>query len=500
MNRRLNRLCDELEIDAVDLKINSKTVKQRVNSSLNEDLHEREIFMRYKVLKTSAIAAAITTITAVSAFAMSPTGQDAINSIIAYFQNDSATEMTSMEELAKYNKEIGVSCAKDGYTLTLDNVAADDNFIHVFYTIKSESVPFYEGSDPKTAMYSDPVNPQMTVDLVINGILAGFGTNHNSHDGYFVDNYTYKSAAKYNVASMDFPDIFKIELFGEVVDNNSDLSDAYLKLFKMNGYDEITEEDKKSLWYVSADVDKSKVKVESVTKDINAKLPWMNAVLDKAVFSPFGNQLVMSTAEGAGEDEMLRIDLMALFDEKGNALDLLNTDLCGGVSGSSKNSLEFLKADKDISKLKLVPVKFNDHGDCDVKELAIGSYPMVYKVNNYGNVVVTDVRFSDGQVAIDYYKDGFVMYDPGFLLMDKNGENAEPGGKLGCVGYTDVHYDTNSYTAKYVYDAMDNEGKPIPMDDKYKAENLKKTITTLGVYEQMYVELDYNNALDVNLK
>lgn len=454
-----------------------------------------------KTGRTVMVAAALIAALATSAFAMTPTGQETISSIIAYFQNDHATEMTSMEELAKYNEEIGKSFSKDGYTLTLDNVAADDNFVHVFYTIKSDSVPFYEGDTPKASMYSDAVRgPQMNVDIAINGEMAGWNANHNTVDGYFVDNYTYKSAAKYNVAGMDIPDIFKVELFGEVVQPDGELSETYLKLFKMDGYAEMTEEDKASLWYVAADVDKAKVKVESVTKDINAKLTWVNGTLEKAVFSPFGNQLVISTEASADSDAALRADLFALFDENGTSLDIINTDLRGGMDGSSRNSLEFLKADKDTSKLKLVPLKFNEHGDANVPELPVGTYPLTYKVNNYGSVVVTDIRFKDGEIDIDYYKDGFVMYDPGFDLMDVNGERVEPGGKLGCVLYHDVHYDTNSYTARYVYDACDDKGNPIPMGEECKAENLKNAVKSLGVVEQMYVELDYDNALEVSLK
>lgn len=446
-------------------------------------------------------AAALVAALATSAFAMTPAGQETISSIIAYFQSDRATEMTSIEELSKYNEEIGKSFSKDGYTLTIDNVAADDNFVHVFYTIKSEGVPFYEGDDLNAVMYSDALRgPQMEVEIAINGEMAGWDTNHNTTDGYFVDNYTYKSAAKYNVAGKNIPDIFKVELFGEVVKPHEELSEIYLKLFKMGGLGELTEEDKAAIWYVAADVDKAKVKVDTVSKDINAKLTWVNGTLEKAVFSPFGNQLVISTEASADSDAALRADLFALFDENGTSLDIINADLRGGMDGSSRNSLEFLKADKDTEKLKLVPLKFNDHGDCDDVVLPVGEYPLTYKVNNYGSVVVTDVRFGDGLIEIDYYKDGFVMYDPGFRVLDADGNIVEPGGKLGCVHYNDVHYDTNSYTARYVYDALDENGKPIPMGEECKAENLKNAVKSLGVAEQMYVELDDDNALEVNLK
>lgn len=453
-----------------------------------------------KTGRTAALAAALVAALSVSAFAMTPAGQEKISSILAYFQNDNATEMTSLEELAKYNEEIGASFSKDGYTLTLDNVAADDNYVHVFYTIKSDGEPFYEGDDFKAALYSDAMNMRMDTQCVINGNLAGFGTNHNVRDGYFVDSHTYKAAEKYNIASITIPDNFKVELFAECNDRNEkETSAAFNKLYR-NKYPEITDEDKTAIWYVSADVDKSKVKVESVTREINTKLPWSGVTVEKAVFSPFGSQLVVSTEAGSGEDSALRSDMMAIFDENDKAIDILNTDLCSSSDGASRNALEILKADKNTKQLKFVPLKFNEHGDCPQTNYSVGQYPITHKMSDYGNIVVTDIRISDGKIEIDYYKDGYVMYDPGFLLLDDNGNNAEPGGKLGCVLYTDVHYDTNSYTARFVYDKLDENGKPVPADESVSAENLKKSFTTLGMVDQSYIELDFESAVMVDLK
>ena len=120
-------------------------------------------------------------------------------------------------------------------------------------------------------------------------------------------------------------------------------------------------------------------------------------------------------------------------------------------------------------------------------------------MSDYGSVVVTGVRFKDGEVAIDYYKDGYVLYDPGFVLENDSGETAVPGGKLGCVRYTDVHYETNSYTARYVYDAYDENGEKIPADESVSAEKLKENLTTLGIFENSYIALDYDNAVTVEI-
>ena len=495
MNKRLKKLTDELNIPDVDLKIDSDAVKTRVNSVINADAPERKQYMRYRILKTAAIAACAAVLGISTALAATPEGREAISSIISYFQSDKAIEMTSLEELAKYNEEIGVSMTKDGTTLTLDNVAADDNFVHVFYTVTSDT-PFYEGDDPlaQNAMIK---GNQWTIECVIDGKIAL--DYYNSTDGYFVDPYTHKSACKFSVATGTIPDVFKIEIYMGNYD-----SSAMIKLYK-DAADEITDEDKADVWYVSADVDKSAVKVETFTKDINVELS-KGVNIEKAVFSPFGNQLVVNTREDDDNDGLAYkvFGGFALYDENDTSLDILNKGLFWNEDGTSTNTFEFLKADINTKQLKIVPLKLkprNGGEQTNVIEQKIGQYPIRYELSSgYGSVIVTDVRFSDGVIAIDYYKDGFVLYDPGFSLMNDAGENAEPGGKLGCVLHTDVHHETNSYTARYVYDAYDENGNHLPLNDSVSADALRANFTTLGVSDINDVTLDFDNAVVVNLK
>lgn len=504
MSKRLEMLNREMGFSDVDITVNSEDIKRVVNERLNADPSERKLYMKHKIFKTMAAAAAITGLVATSAFAMSPAGQEAINSVITYFTSDKATEMTSMEELEKYNEEIGKSVTKNGYTLTLNNVAADDNFVHVFYTIKADDIPFYEGDDVNAAVYSDAVNAQMDIACVIDGKLADF-INHNAYDGYFLDNRTYKVAAKYNVADKEIPDNFTVELFGDIIGKSDDdyansiISKIYTAAEENFGNvgSKITDDDRAKAFYISTDINKSKVKVNSLIKEIHKKIPWSGANLEKVVFSPFGNQLVITTEPGM---EPFGVDLVALYDEKGIALDVLNTDLRSSTDGSSTNALEFLKADRNTKQLTLVPINFKEHGDAEAIEQKVGAYPLVYQVNDYGKVVVTDVRISDGEIDIDYYKDGFVLYDPGFLLLDDYGNNAEPGGKLGCTLYTDTHYETNSYTARYVYEEYTDDGRLIPFEEGPKADELKKKFTTLGCWPQEYIELDFSKAVTVDLE
>ena len=387
-----------------------------------------------------------------------------------------------------------MSVTKDGKTLTLDNVAADDNFVHVFYTVTSET-PFYAGDDPFAPNAAVEDN-QWCIECIIDGKIAL--DYYNEQDGYFVDPYNYKAACKFSVATGTIPEIFKVELYMGDYD-----SAAMIKLYQDTA-DKITDEDMAEIWYVSADIDKSAVEVETLTKDINVTLaPGVN--IDRAVFSPFGNQIVVSTNEN--DDSGLAYAVFggfALYDENDTSLDILNKGLFWNSDGTTTNSFEFLKADINTKQLKIVPLKFKPHeGDRQVNviERRIGQYPIRYEMSSgYGSVVVTDVRFSDGVIAIDYYKDGFLTGDPGFDLMNNAGENAEPGGKLGCVLYTDVHHETNSYTSRYVYVAFDEDGNRIPADESVSADALRANFTTLGVSDINDVTLDFDNAVVVDLK
>ncbi len=492
--------------ELMEFKIEPKDIKRRVHASLSADPPERKLYMKRRALKTTLIAAAITVIASAVAFAASPAGQEAISSIMAYFQNEQSKEITSLEELAKFNEEIGASVTKDGITLTLDNVAADDNFVHVFYTITSDT-PFYEGDD----QYSNEVwDKLLWTECVINGNVAGFG-NNNSGDGYFADEHTYKAMRKYNISTETIPDNFKVELFGET---NSSFKTALpdespFNLIWSDRASEITDEQKATVWYVCADVDKSAAEVETASRDIGITLD-SGIIIDKAVFSPFGNQVIVRTEASGNLDEdstnylFRAVDDFALFDENGTCLDMLNAGASMAADGSSLNSFEFLKADANTKKLTIVPTHYvepesDKRAAKTTVKLADITYPFTVE-SEHGKTVITDMRVYDGRVEVDYYIDGFIKYGPYFELLNDAGESAEPGGKLGCLLNTEVHHDTNSYTDVYSYDAHDENGNRIPMDESVSAESIKKNFTTLEITTVNGYVLDENKAVTVELR
>lgn len=480
-----------------NLKIDPSNIKNRVKNTLNADLLERRMYMKYKIQKIAAIAASFAVVSAASAFAVTPTGQAAIENIISYFQDKRAVELTSYEELSKYNEEIGVSASNLGYTLTLDNVAADDNFIHVFFTLTSDEMPFYENGNTDKIL---GLARDFWEECKINGEYANTG-NHNDSEGYFADTHTYKGVEKYNISGMNIPDNFKLEFIL-----------AYAPDFKSNDDVQkfIEENGKEIKLSVSADIDKSKVHVATVTKELNMPLWNENTIAEKLIFSPFGNQLVVKTKNGSSVEDSMPCTNFALFDENGTALDILNTDLCGSVDGESTNSFEFLKADANTKKLTFVPLSSKTQQDgvnvmygeeCERKK--IGEYPIEFQLSEYGKVVVTDVRITDGRIEIDYYHDGFILYDPEFNILDENGkDHAELALKhdIRCLYDVKVHNRTNSYTATYQYYYYDEHDNEIPASKECNEEVLKKACTQLSLHKQDYLLLDYDNAITVDIK
>ncbi len=494
MHENITDMFDKIEPD--------KTLKNKVMRRVEENEMKKSTIKRTGGMIIAAAAAAV--IGTASVFAATPTGQEAIRNIISYFQNDKANEITSLAELEKYNEAIGTSDSKHGFTLTLDNVAADDNFVHVFYTIKSET-PFVNDVND-----TEITGPMIWADIVINGKFAGYMGNNSIEDGYAEDCKTLKMVQKLNISTQDIPDKFKLEIIA--TDNNAN-SDWNVDLSRFYSYDDdgmpdvvLTDDEKAKVLYVSADIDKSKIKVNTLTKHCNLPL-WNDRLnLEKVIFSPFSNQLVIAAdCTGLNSEEtdnlVMSGDNFALYDENGVCLDVLNSGLMSKPNGITRNSFEFLKADINTEKLVLIPVKYIEKNeDSEIIWEDTGEYPIEFQVSEYGKVVVTDIRFKDGEIDIDYYKDGYAPYDPSFLLTDKNGDNCEPGGKLDCVMITDVHYETNTYTARYVYEDVDMRDDNAAAPESLKADKLKERLAHIGKFREDYYTLDFDKAVTVHLK
>ena len=85
--------------------------------------------------------------------------------------------------------------------------------------------------------------------------------------------------------------------------------------------------------------------------------------------------MISTPSTGDPDNVIANIDSFALYDENDTCLDILNSDLSVNGDGSSRNSLEFLKANKDTKQLKFVPVKYSyNTEDCDTIFNSVGTY------------------------------------------------------------------------------------------------------------------------------
>lgn len=452
-----------------------------------EDEKMKPVKKRYKGM--IALAACIAAVGITGAYAASPDFQEAVRSAISYFASNKASEISNRDALEMYNSAVGVSSEKNGYKLTVDNIATDDNFLHVFYTITSKQPVFSDNREIALPFF----------DYRADGNLLMYGANHNNADEYYVyDEYTIKGVSKLNISMYDLPERFTFEMYTgmskmeSVYDQLSDFCDGYFddKDYIYDSQLNLTQEDIEHLWYVGTIVDKSSIKTKSVIKNTDVNLAWRNcnAIVEKVILSPFGNQLVIKTD---GEPLMY----FALFDDNGNSLDVLNTDLSFSDDGSV-NSYEFLKAGLDTKAITIVPIKHKERNENSEEiENKVGTYPITMKTNDSGSIVITDIRNSGSRIEVDYYKDGFSLFDPALMLKDAEGNDICAKALL----ETKVNHKNNTYTASYLFDKQDANGRYI-YEDESKVAELYSKIASISTFRDNGISLDFDNGVRIEIQ
>lgn len=467
----------------VDLELRTDRVKLKVMQYLKEEQAERRKYAMKQRKRVLIIAALITIVCITSAFA--------VGGIISYFSNEKAIEITDVSELEKNNDSIGLSASRDGYTLKLDNLAIDENFLHVFYTISSDKMKI-----------KDNKNIRPFIMCRIDGKLIAKDSDYKMH-GYYEDEYTYKVVVKYDILHEEIPQRFVFEMY---------VSPSYEELLQFEkGYLsqevlDLTNEDKNKLLYISYEAEKTTLESENKVYTpnqnfyININGNNIKGNVEKVVFSPFGNQIAVKYDVPVSKDSMN----MAIKDEKGRFCDIISPDFINEENRSDdsfeKNSdtIEFITSNKNTKYLTLIPIKPEKEKEIKIRKKK-SSYPMVYKINEYGSVVVTNILIEDGRINVNYYIDGYMHDLPEFIFIDKTGEKIILG-KTPATIY-ETHYATNSYTVSYYYDDYNENGKmELPIDGSFDKERIEELFTELEVKGNIGYSLDYDNSINVKLK
>lgn len=373
-------------------------------------------------IKIALIAAMIALISVTSVLAGNiPAVKNMVNTAISYFNNIKGTRyFTDKNSFEKFNKSVGVSSENQGIKLTVDNIAVDDNFINVFYTIESNEpmdMKFTDESKLFEAFLSTPF-----LDFKINGKEIGTG-NHNDTDAYFESDKILKVMRRINVSQITLPQNFDLEISTD-------------EIFRTKG-----------TWGIATTIDKSDVAptTKTVKPNVKAAIDFgdfkHNITIDKISISPFGSQIVIS--EKVKKDRIF--DTFALLDDKGNVLDVLNTDMQSSGFGKSTNSFEFVKATVDIKSITLVPIKFTESGKAVVEKQSIQKLPITFKTCNTGSRVVDKIDFDKNIIKISYHNEGVELWDPCFQFFDALG-NEITFGDGGCGLTSSVDRQNGEYT------------------------------------------------------
>lgn len=428
----------------------NNVIKDTLNNLENKKIKKR---IPHKIMVAVAM---IFILNVTTVFAMTPQGKDMIRGFMGFFNGQGDYKYVSdKKNFEKFNSAVGVSAEDKEIKVTLDNIAVDDNFFNTFYTIESkEPIKKCEEDTPWTANFTAPF---LTSNINNDNSHSG---NNNDIDAYFQSDKIMKVMKRENISQIKLKDTFDLKITCDEIFN------------------------KKGNWIIDTKVAKNEVKAETVSVNPNKKAiikmsDFKHDInIEKVTISPFGNQIVIS--EKTSEDRFF--SRFALYDDKGNSLDVLNTDLRGSSSGKVTNSYEFIKANKDIKYIKLVPVEWEKRTK-EVEEIKMdwNNEPLTFDVSENGKLIIEDIKYDKNVLKMNYKKDG-VVEDSSFFLYDESGKDIDSG---------DI----------YLTDKIDRQNGIYTKILTFENKNIDLSkIKKIGIFKQDDFKLLKDQAIRIDLK
>ena len=286
-----------------------------------------------------AVCIGIVAAMVVGAAAAAPALLKMTQGTIDYFTQNNRSEYAEYQgKYEKYNAAVGMSDTNGDQTLTIDNIAVDDSYMLVFYTLKSKTPIELAGTDDEPQSWRVRWTAPTFFAQVNGKQLDTTGTVEN--ETAMPDEYTLTGVRRIVLKEV-LPDQFDLVLYDG---GSSDISQSNFQ-FEMS-------------------VDKSTVAVETLTVepkqdftvDISAEYQGepihlhYEPRIERISLSPFGSTITLSEAA---------VDPLTSFvlrDDKGNYLPVLYTGSVGGSEISrATNTFEFLGADLDTKSVTLIP-------------------------------------------------------------------------------------------------------------------------------------------------
>ena len=274
----------------------------------------------------------------VGAAAAAPAVLEMAQNAIDYFDQNQHSEYADYQgKYEQFNAAVGMSDTNGDQTLTIDNLAVDDSYMLVFYTLKSKTPIELAGTDDEPQSWRVRWTAPTFFAQVNGKQLDTTGTVEN--ESAMPDAYTLTGVRRI-VLKEALPEQFDLVLYDG---GSSDISQSNFQ-FEMS-------------------VDKSTVAVETLTVepkqdftvDISAAYQGepihlhYEPRIERISLSPFGSTITLS------EEAVDPLTNFVLRDDQGNFLPILYTGSVGSEIGRATNTFEFLGADLDTKSVTLIP-------------------------------------------------------------------------------------------------------------------------------------------------
>lgn len=404
------------------------------------------------------------------------TGAYAIDKVIDYFKyNKDSIYKYEEEKMQQHAQIINKSKKHEGVEFTLDTVVADDSYIVINYTVKSDK------------KISDMENGEELINNIsaANPFVRLLRDNKEVFDGgnmeteaTFVSDYELKGmirhrVGRYNIKDGEILTTDTWEVFGIEKDWSID--------FKVS---------KKSTDGNSHKYEVNKSQTITGTMEYKDKIVETKNkfTVDNVTISPLGNLITITEEVDAPESDNLPYigDRFVLLDENNKHLELLPSPLKVPDKPNKpiSSSYEFLLNNKDIKSMTLVPIEYENNINNELLDLTpINKLPMEFEISKYGKIKVDKFEISENQIRYSYEKEGIIPYLSDLIFCDENG---------------DILLFENSFSKQSV--DRDNNRVDIIIDlETKKDKETAKKIKAVNLYSDNGLTLMYDKKIEISL-
>lgn len=332
-----------------------------------------------------------------------------IKSVFEYF-NKSGDYFN--KQLSIYAIPVNQNVTEKDYTLTINEIAADDNFIVISYTVK--------GTKPFSKDFS--TYPHLFGNLTQNGKLITNGTGRSE----MIDAYSFMGYSAYFVGRNNMPQKYDLCYKVDQIDTTHGEWN-----FQITGSKQSTIKDSKVVF-----------------PNVKSSLPYAELKVSKVSLSPFANTLMLNISYNK---QPYHYGFFVL-DDLGKAMYVIEE----GQGSSAEQNIFFVKGKNELKKITLIPYTYNP--DYDLKPIKWLSnstrvLPIVFNPGNNTKIMVKKIETDKFGTKVNYTIEG--QYPYGYavkiVLFDDKGKEIFPLNDTEQL----INPETNEFVA--VFDRLDEK-------------------------------------------